>query len=1050
MDNKQFAEWLRALELAQVTLTATIDPSGRLGPVGGLWPKLLAAAKEAAMLGLLRAVVVAEEQPDVPKELEKDDTSSLRVTRAATLQEAVQKLYEEQGPREAVRRHERVQCASIDLLGRSVPFEKHYQLLPLLREVKRERLPRHPRAPEREEAPEPQLRPVDILRWEEELREERVTYERVSLEQVFTDFQSAAKGAKTAVPGFVVLGPPGSGKTTLVQYLGWQAANGTLHVSGRPLLPVRVRLREWEAWATKEADPQQRLPQYLTERYKDLPHAPSTAQWQRWLQKGEVLLLLDGLDEIEGKSFFLSALKTALLTFEGCPTMLTCRTVSFEQHRALCPDFPIFTLAGLDTAQRDAFIRTFPAEHPDRYEPDALIAHLNRTPQLLALAANPLLLNVICYVVDDARGSTLPATRGALYQKALEKLLTRRPQRVEVRYPGEEPSGDEKLAILQRTALNLFAQGDRRLTFTAQELGQGLKQALSEEGYGEAPAPWANALRVDFSDNSGILRGSPTQGSFFLHLTIQEFLAAGAIARIINEKGWEAPITIAGTKGRVRHLVGSKAWDPRWQEVILLLAGQLRDPVPLLMLLADEKRDDVCRCRLALAALCLPEVRSTLSDNQSAIVDRITTAAMSCWVRHERNSTDAAVPHLTRALPALGQVNGHMEGAPLLQWLCQRLRDPDGDVRSGAAEAVGQIGEAVTQHSEVLSGLVVALHDRDELVRAKAAEAFRRVGAAAARHPEVPPALVQAALHDTDWFVRSGAVRALEQLGAAAAQHPALLPAMEAALHDEHPQVRSRAADLLRQLGAAPQPPELPAALAQMALHDTDQDADVRAKAADAVEQLGATAPHHPMALLTLVQVALHDKDGLMRARAASALEQLGATAAQYPAVLPALVPALHDVDGDVRARAARILEQLGAVATERSEVLPTLVEVALHDTDGGVRAEAADALAQIAAVVTGHPPVLRALVQMTLHDTDAGVRARAARALGQMGKAAARHPEVLAALVAALRDEDSTVRLRAAEALGQMMAQGVRVFQRRRGKVEGKSVEELATLKPV
>src|SRR5438876_48896 len=117
-------------------------------------------------------------------------------------------------------------------------------------------------------------------------------------------------------------------------------------------------------------------------------------------------------------------------------------------------------------------------------------------------------------------------------------------------------------------------------------------------------------------------------------------------------------------------------------------------------------------------------------------------------------------------------------------------------------------------------------------------------------------------------------------------------------------QVRSRAADLLRQLGAAPQPPELPAALAQMALHDTDQDTDVSAKAADAVEQLGATATHHPVALLTLVQVALHDKDGLRRARAASALEQLGATAAQYPAVLPALVPALHDADGDVRARA--------------------------------------------------------------------------------------------------------------------------------------------------
>src|SRR6266540_1177689 len=184
MNDKPFADWLQALELAQVTITATINPSGRLGSVGGLWPKLLAAAKEAATLGLLRVVVVAEDQPDVPTELEKDDASPLRILRAATLQEAVQKLYEEHGPRETVRRYERAQCASIDLLGKSVPLETHYQVLPLLREVKRERLLRHPHSPEEEDT-EPRLQPIDILRWEEELREERVTYERVLLEQVF-------------------------------------------------------------------------------------------------------------------------------------------------------------------------------------------------------------------------------------------------------------------------------------------------------------------------------------------------------------------------------------------------------------------------------------------------------------------------------------------------------------------------------------------------------------------------------------------------------------------------------------------------------------------------------------------------------------------------------------------------------------------------------------------------------------------------------------------------------------------------------------------------
>lgn len=182
-----------------------------------------------------------------------------------------------------MRQYEREQCRQLDILGRLVSIDTHYQVLPLLREVKRERLPRDRRGRHGEKANEEEqdterMRDVDLVRWEEALQEEQVSYEPVSLEQVFHHFQAVVKDAKTAVPRCIVLGPPGSGKTTLAQYLAWRAANNDLRVYGRSLVPARVRLREWEAGATQAAAPEPSLAAYLANHYADLARAPTAEQ----------------------------------------------------------------------------------------------------------------------------------------------------------------------------------------------------------------------------------------------------------------------------------------------------------------------------------------------------------------------------------------------------------------------------------------------------------------------------------------------------------------------------------------------------------------------------------------------------------------------------------------------------------------------------------------------------------------------------------------------------------------------------------------------------
>ena len=135
--------------------------------------------------------------------------------------------------------------------------------------------------------------------------------------------------------------------------------------------------------------------------------------------------------------------------------------------------------------------------------------------------------------------------------------------------------------------------------------------ALGGNGVTEYVGRWTQEDGILVRVGSG--SGAPY---LFLHLTFQEYLAAGHLADRVNGEdggGWEGATARVAADVLVKELVDRKAWLPAWREVIVLLAGQLRDPVPLLELLADEGRDDVFRHRLALAAHCLPEIRDLLT-----------------------------------------------------------------------------------------------------------------------------------------------------------------------------------------------------------------------------------------------------------------------------------------------------------------------------------------------------------------------------------------------------------------------------------------------------
>jgi len=990
-----------SLELDGVAATGAVDSNGKVSKVGGLWEKL-------EDLRYLHTIVVPDEQDEKWLEDLRKRAESAWIIKAKDVADAVCQLNEQSLPRRAVREWEHERCSKLDILGKEVPIEKHYQALPLLREVKRERLP-HEAMGRRGDEEQGGLRGVDIVRWEESLREEQVTYERHELDEVWSNFRQVVKEAKSDVPRFVGIGPPGGGKTTLEQYLAWRAANGDLRVLGRQLIPVRVRLREWEAWAVKSNEPDYSLADYLAAFYRQrsVSPAPTAAQWQRWLERGEVLLLLDGLDEISGNKSFLEALKNALTNFKDCPTVLTCRTVSYEQHKSVCPDLPVFTLSGLEDTQRDAYIRAFPAEHPDRYKPDALIVQLNRTPQMRPIAANPLLLSIICFVVDDPNGVTLPATRAELYDKAVDKLLTR--VRVDEARSGLRTH--RKRRILERAALTLFAgmEQQRQLTFDEASLLDALTNAAEQEGYRADPASVADALLDDLIHNSGLLRGSRDGGYFFLHLTLQEFLAACALAQRANTEGWQA----------IADFVDKKAWLPAYQEVIILLAGLLHDPTPLLELLADEKKDDHFRHRLALAALCLPELRDVqwkeqissqllqvlqyFADRQARF-SHLDAASSKIWVYEGMRKT---MPGLIVALlSTLPPIVGLIFEAAIK--VAQR------DLKMAAALSLWLAKQKVfvaeiVKNRRAAEMLFIYLEGllQDERVKEEIRE----------RKEEICDVLIRWLKHRNPQI--SLYASQMARLLASLCMTPALQEALIAALKSEDKEVAPRAARALM-VGFA--------------------DRDVPREVVNALINL----------VMDSVELSSQEAVPDSVFWAARCLAQFG----QINALRASLFPSQHIINQILSSLRNYELKMLSILAAAPEafhkeltvrEVLSLLLK-SLSDASEEVRFFTARTLEGASEQLIDMPQEdISRLSSAILQEQSAGVKFWVARALGRIGKRGAT-VEAITGLLKALDTTDPKVKLsrEAARALDQIMAQGVRIFEGQDGTWKVRSVAEL------
>jgi formylglycine-generating enzyme required for sulfatase activity len=285
------------------------------------------------------------------------------------------------------------------------------------------------------------------------LNPERLLRRREVEARSLTVLEAAASNCR-----LVLLGAPGSGKSTFLRYLALCLASHAHNpkdkwikrLAGWPadasgLVPVFLELRLFAQWLLKRSALEPRaglLRDYLLDTLRDNALEGAAGQLEAALDAGQAIVFLDGLDEVPldtQKLFVRDTVRKFAGHFAQCRFIVTCRTYSYrDQDWQLVvrdqddkvTDFPAFELANFDQKKINDFIRGWYAEHRrlkrlDSEEETALkarsLSDAISAPALRELAGNPMLLTAMAHV-HYAFGD-LPNTRAKLYDVIINHLL---------------------------------------------------------------------------------------------------------------------------------------------------------------------------------------------------------------------------------------------------------------------------------------------------------------------------------------------------------------------------------------------------------------------------------------------------------------------------------------------------------------------------------------------------------------------------------------------------------------------------------------------------
>lgn len=398
----------------------------------------------------------------------------------------------------------------------------------------------------------------------------------------------------------VILGDPGFGKTWLLRFEGRRlarvAAQGLMdHAINLDALvfPILLRL---SAFNDSDVLAQRKL---LETKLIEVLGARRSKSFGRYvaakLKTAHCVLLFDALDEVPSgvRATLKERLSEFSQAFSYSRILMTSRKVGYAGSPfAADPSAQELELLAFDTQHVDRFARVWFGTTPqDAKTAERFLTALRQHPQVSGLAKIPLMLALMCRAFQDPKPGFL-TRRVELYDCSLKGLLhdwkEQRGSSTIKRKRADQEDAEvyvkAVLALLEPAAYTLFFKGQEE--FTTGEFEEAIAphfERLAPEHTLRRRHSLGTLIAELKQDGILVQTGRGNEPRFiFLHLTFQEYLAAGYLARSAEPEttDYDAMTLTYVTKikpnwAAVAPLVDKKAWYPSWQEVLVLFAGKL-------------------------------------------------------------------------------------------------------------------------------------------------------------------------------------------------------------------------------------------------------------------------------------------------------------------------------------------------------------------------------------------------------------------------------------------------------------------------------------------